>query len=301
MWQHSHIQSCVWPYLECWLYITAWWVMTRIEWTMSHTDSLICTPLPWVLTVYCCVVSHNTHRIGNATHRNVVCRIEEAGMWHTWVMSHMNESCHTWMSHVTHEWVMSHMNESCHTWMSHVTHESCHTWMSDDTHMREGYPEYERVLSHIWMNHVTYMHEPCHTRESVMSHIRTSPVTYMNESLIWAHRFFATHCSTLQHTATHCNTTEAELATLKLEKKETVKYNQFTHAATRCITLHHTTTHCNILEAELAMLRETMTIIESSQFTHATTRRNTLQHAATCCNTLQDTATHRKRSWRRWY
>jgi len=38
----------------------------------------------------------------------------------------------------------------------------------------------------------------------------------------------ATHCNTLQHTAPHCNTLQ--------------------HTATRCNTLQHTTKHCNTLQ-----------------------------------------------------
>jgi len=72
----------------------------------------------------------------------------------------------------------------------------------------------------------------------------------------------ATHCNTLQHTAT----------TLQ-------------HTATHCNTLQHTATHCNALQrAGSLMLVRTL-----GRFV---TYCNTLQHPATSCNTLQHTATH---------
>ena len=60
----------------------------------------------------------------------------------------------------------------------------------------------------------------------------------------------ATHCSTLQLTATLCNTLH--------------------HTAAHCNTLQHTATHCNTLQ-------------------HTAAHCHTLQHTATHCNTLQHT------------
>ena len=101
---------------------------------------------------------------------------------------------------VTYEWVMAQSNASCHTWMSHVTWEwvmshmdqSCHGWVSRVS--------YDCVVSDV--------NESCHTRflPCIMSP--------------W-HDNNATSCSTLQHTATHCNA-----------------------VATHCNTLQHTATHC---------------------------------------------------------
>jgi len=66
----------------------------------------------------------------------------------------------------------------------------------------------------------------------------------------------STCCSTLQHTATHCNT----LSTLQ-------------HTAAHCNTLQHTATHCSTLQ-------------------HTAAYCSTLQHTAAHCNTLQHTATN---------
>jgi len=68
----------------------------------------------------------------------------------------------------------------------------------------------------------------------------------------------ATHCNTLQHTATQfiCSTSQEIL-------RKCATYAYLPPTATHCNTLQHTATHCN-----------------------------TLQHTATHCNTLQHTATH---------
>jgi len=73
-------------------------------------------------------------------------------------------------------------------------------------------------------------------------------------------------CHSLRHTATHCNTLQ-HTASLRHSLQQTA-----THCltATHCNTLQHTATHC--LTA-----------------THC----NTLQHTATHCNTLQHTASLR--------
>jgi len=61
----------------------------------------------------------------------------------------------------------------------------------------------------------------------------------------------------LQHAARHCNTPEAELATLILEII-TVTY---------CNMLQHAARHCNTPEAELAtLILEIITMKKSSQF-----------------------------------
>ena len=75
----------------------------------------------------------------------------------------------------------------------------------------------------------------------------------------------ATHCNTLQHTATH--STGACLQ----------------HTAAHCNTLQHTATHCNTL---LCNTRQ-------HTATHCSTLQHTaMQHAAAHCNILQRTATH---------
>ena len=88
------------------------------------------------------------------------------------------------------------------------------------------------------------------------------------------HKHTATHCNTLQHTATtHCNALQRTATRCNI--KETC-YDKWVHYCqvnsantpqTHCNALQHTATHC----------------------------KSTLQYTATHCNTLQHTATHK--SW----
>ena len=68
-------------------------------------------------------------------------------------------------------------------------------------------------------------------------------------------------CSTLQHTATHCNTHLPQFTVV-----EHVHCSTLQHTAAHCSTLQHTATHCNTLQHAIALC-------------------NTLQHPATHCNT----------------
>ena len=84
--------------------------------------------------------------------------------------------------------------------------------------------------------------------------------------------------STLQHTATLCNTllqhTAAHCSTLQ-------------HTATEYYsTLQHTATHCNTLQLCVAPKRRRHS---GNTLQHTSTHCNTMQHNATHCNTLQHT------------
>jgi len=91
----------------------------------------------------------------------------------------------------------------------------------------------------------------------------------------------ATHCNTVQHSATHCNmwaiVCEIHLCGLSGD------CNTLQHTATHCNTPQHTATHCNTLQH---------TATHCNALQHTATHCNTLQHTATHCNTLQHTATH---------
>jgi len=119
----------------------------------------------------------------------------------------------------------------------------------------------------------------------------------------------ATHCKTLQPTATNCNTprhTAAHCSALQ-------------HTATHCYTQQHTVAHCSTLQRAPVSSRvfvrphssyeglcaptleksvgaqKDVSTLEKTEAIHLfafKTRCNTLQHAATRCNTLQHTATH---------
>ena len=77
-----------------------------------------------------------------------------------------------------------------------------------------------------------------------------------------------THCNTLQHTATQCNTGDSVM-----------QHNSMHAACMHYNTLQHTSTHDNMLQ-------------------QAATHFSTLKHIASCCNKLQHTATHR--GYMRW-
>ena len=77
----------------------------------------------------------------------------------------------------------------------------------------------------------------------------------------------ATHCNTLQYTATHF--------------RDTTLYVTVTHC--KCNTLQHTAIHRSTLQH---------TAIHRSTLQHTAIHCNTPQHTATHCNTPRNTATH---------
>ena len=118
------------------------------------------------------------------------------------------------------------------------------------------------------MSHVTHIRY-CVPSQCTNWDARTSPWIYPSGV-----------CSTLQHTAIHCNI---------LQHTHAMHCNTLQHTATHCNTLQHTATHCNTLRHTHATHRNALR--------HTATHCNTLQHAATRCNTLQHIhrhATHMK-------
>ena len=113
----------------------------------------------------------------------------------------------------------------------------------------------------------------------------------------------ATHCSTIQHTATPCNMLY-NTASLQHVLFATQCYiliislNLYHHSAllTTCSnTLQHNATHCNTLQHMLSATQCYIFVISLNLYYHSallTTCSNTLQHNAIRCNTLQHTATH---------
>ena len=86
------------------------------------------------------------------------------------------------------------------------------------------------------------------------------------------HDFVCTHCNTMLHTATYLQ------QTCRKTQRSTLQ-----HTATPCNTPQHTAIYCNTLHY-IATHRNTLQ--------HSAPRSNTPQRTATHCNTLQDTATH---------
>jgi len=90
-----------------------------------------------------------------------------------------------------------------------------------------------------------------------------------------------THCSALQHTATHWNTLQQLSQLLCIIGSMSSHFDTLQRTAAHCSTLQHTATHRNsclsssVLSAQCALILIT------------TTHCNTLQHTVTNCNTLQ--------------
>jgi len=132
----------------------------------------------------------------------------------------------------------------------------------------------------------------------------------------------ATHCNTMQDTATHFNTSATQLQyTARLQDMKSMGLVSvrdivltLQHTATYYKTLQHTVTHCNTLQHDCnttatrcnttaTQLQHTlfpeemksmgfMSVTDMSPtFQHTATHCNTLQHTATHCNTMQNTAT----------
>jgi len=116
-------------------------------------------------------------------------------------------------------------------------------------------------------------------------------------------QYTATHCNTLQHTATR--TSGQVLTDLYASFTATHCNTNASFTATHCNALQHTATHCNILQHTathtsghvLTRLYTSFTATHGSTHasfpeTHLMIYCNTQQRTATHCNTLQHTATH---------
>jgi len=116
--------------------------------------------------------------------------------------------------------------------------------------------------------------------------------------------FCATHCNTLQHTATHCNThcnTLQHTATHSKMKECFPKHTcQCTYTRVSNTITKRTATRCNTCMFAMHMCllfaahcdAQHHSAIHCNALQHTATHCNTLQHIATHCNTLQHTATH---------
>jgi len=94
----------------------------------------------------------------------------------------------------------------------------------------------------------------------------------------------ATHCNTLQHTATQWH--HSALSLVPIVKSQ--------HAATHCNTLQRNATHCNTLQHTATQCHYlSLWLVRICKSQHAATLCNALQKIAThCCNTLLHTATY---------
>jgi len=114
-----------------------------------------------------------------------------------------------------------------------------------------------------------------------------------------------THCSTLQHTATHFNSLQITALehqhSLQLSAVHRKSINQMSvsytlfgsilqHTATRCNTPQHTATHRNTQLKQhgcIAYKHRQLFVAHCNTLQHAATHCTTPQHTATQCKTLQ--------------
>jgi len=96
----------------------------------------------------------------------------------------------------------------------------------------------------------------------------------------------ATHCNTLQHTATQIAKYLTSPQELECAHTHT-QCNTVQHSATQCNTVQYTATHCT---TNCEILDFAAVIGAAHAHTHPHT--HTLQHNATHCNSLHHTAPH---------
>jgi len=109
----------------------------------------------------------------------------------------------------------------------------------------------------------------------------------------------STHCNTLQHATTKCDT--QNMRNLREYAEATSVWRDciiLQRTATQYYTLQLTATHCNTQKMMKLNEYETEDVWRNCKAVqhavqHAATRCNTLQHASTRRNTLQYAATHR--------
>jgi len=117
----------------------------------------------------------------------------------------------------------------------------------------------------IWLQH------KFNTLQHTATHCNTSGLLRMFTNVTSGCNTSATHCNTLQHTATHCNTSGLLRMFTKCDIWLQHKYN----------TLQHTATHCNT--SGLVRMFTNVTSGCNTSATHC----NTLQHERTCENVYQ--------------
>jgi len=104
----------------------------------------------------------------------------------------------------------------------------------------------------------------------------------------WSSIYAATHCNTLQHTATHCNKSKTSMR-VTLSKVPwssvyaTTHCNTLQHIETHCNTPQHIATHCNTSTGPLRGVARNS--IQGTSSIYVTTHCNSLQLTATHCNT----------------
>ena len=102
--------------------------------------------------------------------------------------------------------------------------------------------------------------------------------------------------STLQHTATHCNTLHMSMEYLRMPMARLVNVTAhcpLQHTTTHCNTLQHTATHCKTLNVTAHCPLPTATHCSMcTAMSHTATHCNALQHTASHCTAVHHNETH---------
>ena len=134
-----------------------------------------------------------------------------------------------------------------HGWKNQVQHTATHYNTLQHTATHCNTLQHTAIISRLWMSRV-------YTDESRRTDLdKGHCIGYV----AWVKESSATHCNTLQDTATHCNT------------------------------LQHTARHCNTRLSYCKTLQHAATHVY-----HTAEHGNTLQHTATHCNTLPSCRTY---------
>ena len=177
-----------------------------------------------------------------------------------------------------------------------LLHEKHYRSYTKETIVRTQERKYALQHNATYCNILQHTAAHCSTRKRLPSTHEKDDCSYTRERLR-----AATHCNTLQHTATHerdyCSYSGKSLHHIKPTKRNyalqhTATYcNTLQHTATYCNIQQHTATHCNT-QQHTAIRHLAYQMHDDSTPQHAATHCNTLQHTATHCNTLQHTASH---------
>ena len=183
------------------------------EWVISHMKEScpILTFISHTSVIFCCVLCINRAPVLHMGHASIICELTPSSV--TWII-HMRSDLFIWdmtclyenddasslsiarciMTHSSYEWVMSHMNESCLVSMSHVDewvmlHLRC---ILRPSIARSWEWERRRIFAIVCLYENEDASCNCLRRCSRQLCVISPASSYVS----------ATHCNTLQHTAT---------------------------------------------------------------------------------------------------
>jgi len=229
-----------------------------------------------------------THSYGWHCHMSDHCKYDAGTSCANILCEYWIESCadayigDSWLIHVCDPWLI-HMYDSwlihvCDPWLIHV----CDSWL---IHMCDRFVFSTKAA--LRQSDLCPWHPKryvCHvaTHCNTLQHTATHYIALQHTALcLWHPKRYvchvATHCNALQHSATQCDT---PLCVHGIQRVRVSRSTTLQHTATLCNTLQHT---------DLCPWHPKRYVC------HVATHCTTLQHTATHCNTLQHTL---RVSWR---